>query len=81
MKITTAAKENAIVTIFDEVTNESYTWEGEASPSEVAAAYAASYKFDENEAIRIRMEFTDGDVIWGSLSPDGEFDADGEAHF
>jgi len=81
MKLIRTTEENADVTIYDEATRESYTWDGEANVGEVAEAYAATYDADFSTGhVRIRMEFAD-DTVWGSVGEDRKFTADNKNHF
>jgi len=81
MKLISTTEENADVTIYDEATCESYTWDGEANIGEIAEAYAATYDADFSTGpVRIRMEFADENV-WGSFGADRKFTADNENHF
>lgn len=81
MKLIKTTEENADVTIYDEATRESYTWDGEANVEEVAEAYTSTYDADFSTGpVRIRMEFAD-ETVWGSFGVDRKFTADNEAHF
>lgn len=81
MKLIKTTEENADVTIYDEVTRESYTWDGEANVGEVAEAYAATYDADFSTGpVRIRLEFAD-ETVWGSFGADRKFTADNKNHF
>lgn len=81
MKLIKTTEENADVTIYDEATRESYTWDGEASVGEVAEAYAATYDADFSAGpVRIRLEFAD-ETVWGSFGADRKFAADNKNHF
>ena len=81
MKLINTTEENADVTISDEVTRESYTWDGEANVVEIAEAYASKYDADfDTGHVRIRLEFAD-ETVWGSFNADRKFTADNENHF
>jgi hypothetical protein len=80
MKLINTTEEKADVTIYDEVTCNSYTWDGDATVGEVAEAYASSYDADFASPVRIRLEFA-AETVWGSFGADRKFTADDKAHF
>ena len=79
--IETNSEEETEVTISDEATSNSYTWEGDATVGEIAEAYAAKYDADFSTGpVRIRMVFSD-ETVWGSFGADRKFKADNVNHY